>query len=129
MIDADPGTQGHPPIPVQLGDGVTHRSPSTRPRGVGSASTTVTDGPQSTAGGGHLGSDESGPDDHHPGSLAGGQQIGTDRLGVLQRPEDMDVFHVLGVGPGAGPGTGGDDQAVVVELLTVAGQGARLGVE
>ena len=68
---------------------------------------------------GDLGTDETRTDDQHPlrTSLERGGQFG----GVLGRANRVDAFQCgfLGVGPGACPRPGGDQQAAVLDVLTV----------
>ena len=94
-------------------------SPSTRASGVWYASSTVTRGPEALAGGGHLGADEAGADDHHPGSVARAGQLGPDAQAVVEGAQHPHAGHALGAGQGAGGGPGGDDQPVVGELAAV----------
>lgn len=129
VVDADAGTQGHPPGPVQLGTGFAHPVTQHAAERGGQGLHHRHRRPQALTGGGHLGTNEPGPDDHHPGPVAGGHQIGPDRPGIVDRPEQVDVVDVLTVGPGSGPRPGGDDQAVVADLPPVAQQGAGLGIE
>ena len=72
-LDTHPGTQGHPRGPVQLGTGFAHLVTQHPAEGGGQGLHHRHRGPQAMAGGSHLGPDEPGPDDHHPGSGAGGQ--------------------------------------------------------
>ena len=69
-----------------------------------------------SAGRGHLETDESRADHHHPSTLSGCGELLADGEAVVERAQREDARHPVGAGQMASPRTGRDDQSVVSEL-------------
>ena len=76
-------------------------APSTRSRGTGRASTSVTSSPRPAARGGDLGADEPGADDQHPRRT--GLEVGPQGQGVVEGAHHVDAVEAVGARAGGGP--------------------------
>ncbi len=117
-----------PSARCRRGTGVTHLLAQDPAQGGGQRLHHGDLGAQAPAGGGHLGADEAGSDDHQPGPVPGGGQVAADGQAVVERAQRADPGEAFGAGQGAGGGAGGHDQAVVGELGPVVAR-HRPGLE
>ncbi len=104
--------------------------PSTPANGVGRASTTVTRAPMPWQVAATSEPMKPAPMTTTRALRPGRLEVGPDGQAVVEGAQDVDPGHALGAGQDPGPGPGGHDQAVVVELTpVVTEERPRPGVE
>ena len=118
-VDADPEPEGHTVVPVEPGADLPHPVADHPAQRGGERLDHGDVGTEAAAGGGHLGADEAGADDHHAWPVPGGGQVVLDGQRVVEGPEHVDVGQSVGAGEPVGGGTRGHHQPAVVEVGAV----------